>query len=50
MTFSLEFYRTRRGTEPALDYIRTLVKAHRAKIGRARAYRADWLRRFGGKA
>lgn len=31
----LEFYRTVDGKEPALDYIRAQIKAHRAKIGRA---------------
>ena len=35
MTYWLEFYRTRRGDEPALDYVRAQVKAHRAKIGHA---------------
>lgn len=35
MVYRLEFYRTTRGDEPALDYIRKQVKAHRAKIGRA---------------
>lgn len=29
----MEFYRTTRGDEPALDYIRAQVKAHKAKIG-----------------
>lgn len=38
MTCRLEFYRTTRGNEPALDYIRSQVKAHRAKIGRALRY------------
>ncbi|NNN07114.1 MAG: type II toxin-antitoxin system RelE/ParE family toxin [Elusimicrobia bacterium] len=37
MTFRLEFYRTMRGDEPALDYVRAQKKAHRAKIGRALA-------------
>lgn len=35
MEYRLEFYRTARGDEPALDYIRAQAKAHRAKIGRA---------------
>lgn len=34
----LEFYRTTRGDEPALDYIRAQVKAHKAKIGLALEY------------
>ncbi len=38
MIHRLEFYRTPRGDEPALDYIRAQVKAHRAKIGRALRY------------
>lgn len=38
MVYRLEFYRTTRGDEPALDYIRTQVKAHKAKIGRALKY------------
>lgn len=33
MVYRLEFYRTTRGDEPALDYIRAQVKEHRAKIG-----------------
>ncbi|MDE2291311.1 MAG: type II toxin-antitoxin system RelE/ParE family toxin [Elusimicrobia bacterium] len=36
--FRLEFYRTQAGREPALDYIRAQVKAHRAKIGRLLRY------------
>ena|SRR5579883_2724628 len=35
MDFQLEFYRTLAGECPALDYIRTQVRAHQAKIGRA---------------
>lgn len=35
MTFRLEFYRTARGDEPVLEYIRAQVKRHRATIGRA---------------
>lgn len=38
MAFELEFYRTTTGYEPALDYIRAQVKAHRVKIGRALRY------------
>jgi phage-related protein len=38
MAYRLEFYRTTRGAEPALDYVRAQVKAHRAKIGRALQY------------
>lgn len=38
MTFALEFYRTPDGKEPALEYIRSQVKKHRAKIGRALRY------------
>lgn len=38
MVYRLEFYRTARGDEPALEYIRARVKAHRAKIGRALRY------------
>ncbi len=37
MTHRLEFYRSRRGDEPALDYVRAQVKPHHAKIGRALA-------------
>lgn len=33
MTYRLEFYRTARGDEPALDYIRSQTKEHKAKIG-----------------
>ena len=46
MAFQLEFYRTRAGVEPALDYIRAQVKGHRAKIGRALHY----LEEFGNLA
>lgn len=35
MTYRLEFYCTARGEEPALDYVRAQVKAHRTRIGRA---------------
>ena len=38
MPHRIEFYRTQRGDEPALDYIRAQTKAHRAKIGRALRY------------
>lgn len=38
MVYRLEFYRTTRGDEPALDYIRMQAKAHKAKIGRALQY------------
>ncbi len=38
MSWRLEFYRAITGEEPALDYIRAQVKAHRAKIGRALKY------------
>lgn len=38
MVQRLEFYRTARGDEPVLDYIRAQAKAHRAKIGRALQY------------
>ena len=41
MAYRLEFYRTTRGDEPALDYIRAQVKAHKAKIGRALLYLTD---------
>ncbi len=41
MAFRLEFYRSESGDEPALDYIRSQVKAHRAKIGRALQYLED---------
>jgi phage-related protein len=41
MAFRLEFYRSNKGIEPALDYIRSQVKAHRAKIGRALQYIED---------
>ena len=41
MTFRLEFYRTESGEEPALDYVRAQIKAHRAKIGRALQYLED---------
>lgn len=39
--FRLEFYRTAGGEEPALEYVRRQVKAHRAKIGRALQYLED---------
>lgn len=35
MTCRLEFYRTIRGDQPPLDYIRAQVWTHRGKIGRA---------------
>ena len=35
MTCRLEFYRTPRGDQPALEYVRVQVKTHRGKIGRA---------------
>ena len=38
MRCEVEFYRTVTGDEPALEYIRAQVKAHRAKIGRALSY------------
>ncbi len=38
MAYQIEFYRSPRGDEPALGYIRAQVKAHRAKIGRALRY------------
>ncbi|KAB2958691.1 MAG: type II toxin-antitoxin system RelE/ParE family toxin [Candidatus Methylomirabilis oxygeniifera] len=41
MAYRLEFYKTASGEEPALDYIRTQVTAHRAKIGRALQYLED---------
>lgn len=41
MGVRLEFYRTRAGLEPALEYIRSQVKGHRAKIGRALQYLED---------
>ena len=41
MAFSLEFYRTSTGAEPALEYIRAQSKRHRAKIGRALRYLED---------
>jgi phage-related protein len=41
MTFELEFYRTPAGKEPALEYIRSQAKNHRAKIGRALQYLED---------
>ena len=41
MAFRLEFYRTITGTEPALDYIRSQIKGHRSKIGRALQYLED---------
>lgn len=33
MVYRLEFFRTTRGDEPALDYIRAQAKAHKAQIG-----------------
>lgn len=36
--YRLEFYRTARGDEPVLEYIRAQIKAHRAVIGRALRY------------
>jgi phage-related protein len=41
LSYQIEFYRTVRGDEPALEYIRAQVKAHRAKIGRALRYLED---------
>ncbi len=41
MAFRLEFYRTIAGAEPAREYIRSQIKAHRAKIGRALQYLED---------
>ena len=41
MSYTLEFYRTPKGTEPALDYIRSQIKSHRSKIGRALQYLED---------
>ena len=41
MVFRLEFYKSRAGAEPALDYIRAQPKRHRAKIGRALQYLED---------
>lgn len=38
MGYSLEFYKAPDGEEPALDYVRSRTKAHRAKIGRALRY------------
>lgn len=38
MAFRLEFYSSNKGIEPGLDYIRSQVKTHRAKIGRALQY------------
>lgn len=35
MVYRLEFYRTARGDEPVLEYIRAQVWTHRATIGRA---------------
>lgn len=35
MTYLLKFYRTERGDVPALEYLRSQPKAHRARIGRA---------------
>lgn len=41
MAVQLEFYRDAAGREPALEYIRAQVKAHRTKIGRALQYLED---------
>ena len=41
MVFRLEFYKSRAGAEPALDYIRAQPKRHRAQIGRALQYLED---------
>lgn len=41
MAFRLEFYKSRTGVEPALEYIRAQPKRHRAKIGRALQYLED---------
>jgi phage-related protein len=41
VSFQLEFYRTITGAEPALDYIRSQIRSHRAKIGRALQYLED---------
>lgn len=41
MPFRLEFYRTLGGIEPALDYIRSQIKGHRSKIGRALQHLED---------
>ena len=41
MVFRLEFYRTHEGSQPALEYIRSQIKGHRAKIGRALQYLED---------
>ena len=38
MAYCLEFYRTARGDEPVLEYIRAQIKTHRAMIGRALRY------------
>jgi phage-related protein len=38
MGIRLEFYRTRSGVQPALEYILAQVKGHRAKIERALEY------------
>lgn len=35
MVYRLEFYRTARGEEPVLEYIRAQIWTHRATIGRA---------------
>ena len=50
MTYRLEFYRTTRGDEPALDYVRAQVKARRAKIGRALRYLEELARARGYRA
>ena len=41
MAYTLEFYTTGTGDEPALEYIRAQSKRHRAKIGRALQYLED---------
>jgi phage-related protein len=41
MLYRLEFYTTSSGGEPALEYLRTQIKSHRAKIGRALQYLED---------
>lgn len=38
MGYRLVFYRTARGDEPALEYIRAQARSHRATIGRALRY------------
>lgn len=41
MAIGLEFYKSLDGAQPALEYIRAQIKAHRAKIGRALKYLED---------